>query len=70
MEGRPSSARSRFWDGVSWICRVHAPAGPSPQQWVVMKSHLLNPSAESSCGLVLETYLDKIATLVEPGYLR
>lgn len=69
MEGRPSSARSRFRDGVSWICRVQAPAARSPQQWVVMNSHLVNPSAESSCGLFLETHLDKIPTLVDPGYL-
>lgn len=51
MEGRPSSASSLFWDGVSWICRVHSPAARSPQQWVVMNSHFLNPPAESSWGL-------------------
>lgn len=67
MEGRPSSARSRSWDGVSWICRVHAPAARSPQQWVVMNPHLLNPSAESSCGLFLETCLDKNPHISGPG---
>lgn len=39
------------WDRPSWISRVQLPEGRSPQQWVVMKSHRLKPSGESSLGL-------------------
>lgn len=50
-KSRPSSVLSLFWDGVSWIFRVHSPAAGSPQQWVVMNSQFWNPSVESSRGL-------------------